>query len=71
MSFTIEGKENINLARLLTLKAGLKIEIAGMKVTRGRTCYSMIKDEFNLKGNKQKVLEQSEDIINEMTGEVY
>ena len=48
MSTVITGKENINLARLLTLKAGLKIEIAGMKVTRGRTCYSIIKDEFNL-----------------------
>ena len=71
MSTVITGKENINLARLLSLKAGLKIEIAGMKVTRGRTCYSIIKDEFNLKGNKQKVLAQFEDIINEMKGEVY
>lgn len=65
----ITGEENINLFKLLTLKAGLKIEIKGMKVRRGRTCYSIIKDEFNLKGNKQKVLEQFEDIIKEMTGE--
>ena len=65
----ITGEENISLFRLLTLKAGLKIEIKGMKVTRGRTCYSIIKDEFNLKGNKQKVLTQFEDIIKEMTGE--
>ena len=71
MGFIITGKDNINLARLLSLKAGLKIEIAGMRVSRGRTCYSIIKDEFNLKGNKQKVLAQFEDIINEMTGEVY
>ena len=69
MSFTITGKDNINLARLLTLRAGLKIEIAGMKVRRGRTCYSMIKEEFNLKGNKQKVLTQFDDIIKEMKGE--
>ena len=67
MTITITGKENINLTRLLTLKAGLKIEIKGMKVTRGRSCYSMIKDEFNLKGNKQKVLTQFEDIIKEIS----
>ena len=65
----ITGEENISLFRLLTLKAGLKIEIKGMKVTRGRTCYSIIKDEFNLKGNKQKVLAQFEDIIKEAQGE--
>ena len=69
MGFIITGKDNINLARLLTLRAGLKIEIAGMKVRRGRTCYSMIKEEFNLKGNKQKVLTQFDDIIKEMKGE--
>ena len=69
MGFIITGKDNINLARLLSLKAGLKIEIAGMRVSRGRTCYSIIKDEFNLKGNKQKVLTQFEDIIKEMKGE--
>ena len=63
----ITGEENIKMFRLLSLKAGLKIEIAGMKVRRGRTCYSIIKDEFNLKGNKQKVLTQFENIIEEMT----
>lgn len=66
MTIIITGKENISLARLLTLKAGLKMEIAGMKVSRGRTCYSIIKDEFNLKGNKHKVLTQFEDIIKEV-----
>lgn len=69
MSTIITGKDNIKMFRLLSLKAGLKIEMKGMRVSRGRTCYSIIKDEFNLKGNKQKVLTQFEDIIKEMTGE--
>ncbi len=30
----------------------------GMKVSRGQTAYARIKNEFNLKGNKQKVLDQ-------------
>ena len=55
----ITGKENIERYRLFVLKTKLQLEIStGMKVTRGRTAYSIIKDEFNLKGNKQKVLDQ-------------
>ena len=55
----ITGKENIERYRLLVLKTKLQLEInTGMKVTKGRTAYSIIKDEFNLKGNKQKVLDQ-------------
>lgn len=40
--------------RLIVLKSGLALEIAGMK-RRGPSCYSLIKKEFNLTGNKQKV----------------
>lgn len=41
--------------RLIVLKHGLALEIKGIKVARGPTCYSLIKKEFNLKGSKQKV----------------
>jgi|TARA_Y100000289_G_scaffold32073_1_gene31757 hypothetical protein len=55
----ITGKENIERYRLLVLKTKLQLEIStGMKVTRGQTAYARIKNEFNLKGNKQKVLDQ-------------
>ena len=55
----ITGKENIERYRLLVLKTKLQLEInTGMKVTRGQTAYARIKNEFNLKGNKQKVLNQ-------------
>ena len=61
----ITGKENIERYRLLVLKTKLQLEIStGMKVTRGRTAYSIIKDEFNLKGNKQKVLDQFVELHN-------
>ena len=65
----ITGEENIKLFRLFQLKAALKLELKGMKISRGRSAYSIIKDEFNLRGNKQKVLTQFEDIINEVIGE--
>ena len=55
----ITGKENIERYRLLVLKTKLQLEIStGMKITKGQTAYARIKNEFNLKGNKQKVLDQ-------------
>jgi len=50
-------------ARLLTLRTGLSLELQGLRMSRGRTCYSIIKNEFNLKGNKQKVYDQFTDIV--------
>lgn len=50
--------EAINAYRNKVLLRGLQAEVRGMKLTRGRSCYSVIKEEFGLKGNKQKVLDQ-------------
>ena len=54
----------IDRYRLLVLRSALKLEIKGMK-KRGKSAYSIIKQEFNIKGNKQKVLDQLNDIIKE------
>tara|TARA_A100000172_G_C3028918_1_gene105908 strand:+ start:1107 stop:1304 length:198 start_codon:yes stop_codon:yes gene_type:complete len=55
--------EQIAHYRLLTLKQGLEMEIKGLRLTRGRTCYSIIKQEFGLKGNKKKVYDQFVKIV--------
>jgi hypothetical protein len=47
------------------LKGALKLELLGMKAHRGRSAYSIIKSEFGLKGNKQKVFNQFEQLCNE------
>lgn len=47
----------IAMARKLALKAMLKLEIKGMSRS-GRSAYAIIKEEFNLKGSKTRVLEQ-------------
>ena len=44
--------------RQRVLLKGLKLELIGMRMSRGRTCYSMIKQEYGLKGNKQSVYDQ-------------
>ena len=55
--------DQIPLARLITLKHGLKLEMKGIQVHRGRTCYSIIKEELGLRGNRQKVLDQLEEML--------
>ena len=51
--------------RRFSQRQALKMEIKhpGMKMCAGPTAYSMIKKEFGLKGNKQKVLEQFHEIV--------
>ena len=63
----ISGKINVLKYRILTLKSALKLEISGIKMSRGRTAYSIIKSEFGFKGNKQKVLSQFESLISDNT----
>lgn len=52
----ITGKEQIDAFRARVLLRGLKLEMLGMK-RRGQSCYAIIKQEYGLKGSKQKVYE--------------
>jgi hypothetical protein len=56
-TIVITGEDNIKAARILTLRSALKLEIKGLG-RRGRSVYSIVKEEFGFKGNKQKVLDQ-------------
>ena len=62
MSSMIKGKENIDIFRLKVLRSALYLETQGIK-RRGRSVYSIVKEEYNLKGSKQKVLDQLDEII--------
>lgn len=46
--------EQIEAYRLATLRTGLRIELRGMRMTRGRTCYAMLKD-MGFTGTRNKV----------------
>ena len=54
---TLDTPEKIEAYRLATLRTGLKLEIKGMRLSRGRTCYSILKS-MGYKGSREKVLEQ-------------
>ena len=53
----------IELYQMLVLRSALKLEMLGLKMSRGRTAYAAIKQMFNLKGNRQKVLDLFNKII--------
>ena len=63
----LDTPEDINMFRMLSLKGALSLEVKGMK-RRGRSVYSIVKEEFGLKGNKQRVLEQFTAIVEQMKG---
>jgi len=70
----IDNPEDIDLYTVKAKRVALVLEMQGMK-KRGRSAYSLIKEEFGLKGNKQKVFEQLGEIIETMEkmreGDVY
>jgi uncharacterized protein (DUF2141 family) len=66
----ITQPNQIALYRLMVLRSGLRLEIKGIKVKGGKTCYSIIKNEFGLKGNRANVLEQLDAIINHETAQL-
>ena len=47
--------EQIARMRLATIKLGLEAELRGMRLTtRAPKCFSIIKNEYGIKGNKLK-----------------
>jgi len=59
----LDNPKQIEAFRLRTLLKGLKLETMGMKMSRGRSCYSIIKEDFGLKGSKQKVYDQFKQLL--------
>jgi len=55
--YIIETQQEFELYALLRLKSALKLEVAGMKHSRG-SVYAKVKKDFGFKGNKQSVLDQ-------------
>ena len=55
----------IDLLRLLYLRRNLRLEVVGLK-GRGRTAYSVLKQELGIKGDRQKVLDQVNQMIQSM-----
>lgn len=55
---------SINVYRLIVLRSALRMECMGYK-RRGRSVYSIVKEEFGLKGRKGYVFQQFDKIVND------
>ena len=58
----IDNPNHIELYRMMVQRQALKLQMKGIR-TRGRSAYSMIKEQYSLKGNITKVYEQFTIII--------
>ena len=65
MNMILDTPQQINAFRLRTIATGIKLEMRGLKLSRGKSCYSIAKSEFGFKGNRQSVLDQ---LLNKMEG---
>ena len=60
--------DQIEGARLLTLRSMLKLEMKGMTRSRAPSAYSMLKT-MGFKGTREQVLAQMDEIRNQLIGE--
>jgi hypothetical protein len=58
------GIEQTTAFNMLAQRSALKLEIKGLKMSKG-SVYAHIKKTYNLKGGKQKVLDQFEELLME------
>ena len=59
----VTGIASVHLARLAALLSGLRLEVAGIRVSRGRSIAAIVKQEFGFKGSKASVLAQLEQLV--------
>ena len=62
---TLTGNQ-IHKARLLALQSGMSLEAKGLRMSRGRTAMSIVKQEFGFKGNRSKIPAQLPAVIESM-----
>jgi hypothetical protein len=59
-----DGPEAVNFFRMNALLQGMKSELrSGMRLTRGPSCFTRVRREYGLKGSKQKLIEQFEELV--------
>jgi hypothetical protein len=57
----ITGKDNIELFRLMTLRQGLKLELQGIKVSRGVSILKILK-KMGYTGTRAQILAQLDEL---------
>ena len=68
MSMVFDTPEGINFFQLASRRAALKLEVAGLRHSRG-SVYALCKREYGLRGSKARVLEQMDAMIEKAIAE--
>ena len=58
--------EEISMARLLTLRSALRLEIKGMRKSKGPSAHKIIKNLLSVNGSKESVLHTLNLVIEEL-----
>ena len=64
--YVLQGPEGLEVMRLLSRKGALSLELKGLR-RRGRSAYSICKSEYGLKGTRESVLRQMEQMVQDAT----
>ena len=67
--YTWIGQDEILVRNMEVLKSMLKLELIGLKRSRGKqTAYAMIKENFGISGSKKRVYDQFCEIVENAKG---
>lgn len=60
------GREAVNFFRMVTLLHGMQAELKGIRLTsKAPSCFTLVRREYGLKGNKEKLIEQFKRLVAE------
>ena len=69
MSVVLDTPNKIEQFKAKALLSMLNLEIKGM-TRRGRSAYSLVKEQYNFKGSKKKVYQQFKELLERYDNEV-
>ena len=58
----ITGEKNIARVRMVTQRAAIRLEMLGMKHSRG-SVYAQVKKEYGLKGSRRSIIGQLSEML--------
>jgi len=64
---TLTTPEQIEAFRLLTIRGALKMELAGMRHSKGFNASRVLKSQYGIRGHREEQLVKLEALIKELT----
>ncbi|MGW8178137.1 MAG: hypothetical protein ACWGQW_05080 [bacterium] len=68
---TIITGDDIGKVRLLTLRRALSLELKGLRMSRNRSAFGIVRQEFSLTGTRKEIFKKFNALVTEQTGVPY